>query len=202
MTPAHHTCDDAEGVPAPGAMEVFMNRVMLHGLLGGGYRRFVDSMGLRGDERVLDFGSGSGAAARHLAKRLQAGGRLTCADISPVWQREVRRTLRGYTNVEFALGDIRELGLPEAGFDVVVMHWMFHDVPVADRRDILTELVRLLRPGGRLYTREPTRKDEGIEATTLRGLLGGAGLHELRGTQSSSFFLGPYYAGVWERRGS
>jgi len=200
VTPAHRTCDDAAGVPAPGGMEIFTTRMMLHGLLSGSYRRFVDGIGLRGDERVLDFGAGSGAAARHLAKRLQAGGRLTCVDISPVWQREARKTLRSYTNVDFALGDLRELALPEESFDVVVMHWMFHDVPAADRREILAALVRSLRPGGRLYTREPSRKGEGIEVTQLRNLLGGAGLSELRGTSASSFWLGPHYAGVWEKR--
>jgi SAM-dependent methyltransferase len=87
VTPKHHTCDDVAGVPAPGGMEIFTTRLMLHGLLSGSYRRFVDGMGLRGDERVLDFGAGSGAAAGHLAKRLQAGGHLTCVDISPGWQR-------------------------------------------------------------------------------------------------------------------
>ena len=200
MTPKHHTCDDVAGVPAPGGLEIFTTRLMLHGLLSGSYRRFVDGMGLRGDEHVLDFGAGSGAAARHLAKRLQAGGHLTCVDISPAWQDVARKTLRAYTNVDFALGDVRELELPAESFDVVVMHWMFHDVPAADRRPVLAALVGALRPGGKLYTREPTRKEEGIEVTALRNLLGGAGLSELRSAKGSSFWLGPHYAGVWEKR--
>ena len=195
-----HRCEDAAGVPAPGALEVFTTRVMLHGLLSGSYKRFVHGMGLRGDERVLDFGAGSGAAARHLAGSLQAGGHLTCVDISPAWQGVARKTLRKYGNVDFVLGDLRELGLPAGSYDVLVMHWMFHDVPAADRRPVLVALVRLLRPGGRLFTREPSRKDEGIEVTALRNLLGGAGLSELRSASASSFWMGPHYAGVWEKR--
>ena len=195
-----HRCEDAAGVPAPGALEVFTTRVMLHGLLSGSYKRFVHGMGLRGDERVLDFGAGSGAAARHLAKRLQAGGHLTCVDISLAWQGVARKTLRAYANVDFILGDVRELELPAESYDVVVMHWMFHDVPAADRRPVLAALVRLLRPGGRLFTREPSRKEEGIEVTALRNLLGGAGLSELRSAKGSSFWMGPHYAGVWEKR--
>ncbi len=188
-------------MPAPRWSEILTTRLALHGLASGGYRRFVTGMGLRGDERVLDYGSGSGAEARHLAPRLQAGGgRLTCLDISSGWLQVARKTLRAFSCVDFVLGDVRELGLPAESFDVVVMHWMFHDVPVGDRRAILAELVRLLRPGGLLFTREPTRKEEGIEATTLRGLLGGAGLHELRGATGSTFLLGPHYAGVWEKR--
>jgi len=156
-------------------------------------------MGLRGDERVLDYGSGSGAAARHIAKRLRAGGgRLTCVDISPSWQRALRRTLRRYQNAEYALGDVRDLGLPEGSFDVVLVHWMLHDVPVADRPSVLAVLARLLRPGGRLFIREPAGPSEGA-AAALRSLLSGAGLSELRGAESSAFFLGRNYSGVWER---
>jgi len=200
MSPGHHTCDDALSVPAPGAADVLVTRLMLHGLLGGAYRRFVDGMDLRGDERVLDYGSGSGAVARHIAKRLAAGGgRLTCVDISPRWQRALRRTLRGCEVVDYALGDVRELGLPEASFDVVLVHWMLHDVAGADRPSVLVALARLLRPGGRLFIREPARPGWGAAAVALRGLLGAAGLRELRGAEGSAFFLGPNYSGVWGR---
>jgi ubiquinone/menaquinone biosynthesis C-methylase UbiE len=197
--PKHRTCDDAAGVPDPSGLEVLLTRLMLHGVMSGAYRKWVVSIGLRGDERVLDYGSGSGAAARHLAKVLEAGGgSLTCADISPAWQAALRKTLAG-CEVEYALGDIRRLELLAGSFDVVVMHWMFHDVPAADRRAVLDELARLLRPGGRLATREPTRREEGIPAVQLRGLLKGAGLRELRGFEASAFMMGPYYSGVWEK---
>jgi len=199
LSPKHRTCDDAAGIPDPKAIEVLLTRVLLHGVMSGAYRKYVTSIGLRGDERVLDYGSGSGAAARHLVKVLQAGGgRLTCVDVSPAWQAALRKALAGY-DVDYALGDIRRLGVPRGSFDVVVMHWMFHDVPAADRRAVLDELARLLRPGGRLATREPTRREEGIPASQLRGLLQGAGMRELRGFEASAFMMGPYYSGVWEK---
>jgi len=124
VTPKHHTCDDAAGVRAPSGLEICTTRLMLHGLLSGSYRRFVDGMGLRGDERVLDYGSGSGAAARHLAKGLQAGGQLTCIDVSARWQVVIRRVLRDYPDVDFRLGDVRAMALPESMFDVVLVHWI------------------------------------------------------------------------------
>ena len=115
MSAGHHTCDDAAGVPDPSGLEVLLTRLMLHGVMSGAYRRWVTSIGLRGDERVLDYGSGSGAAARHLVKVLQTcGGHMTCADISPVWQAALRKTLAG-REVEYVLGDIRRLELPTCG---------------------------------------------------------------------------------------
>jgi ubiquinone/menaquinone biosynthesis C-methylase UbiE len=200
VSPRHRTCDDAAGIPAPNAAEVVLTRFALHGVLGGVYRRYVDGMGLRGDEHVLDFGSGSGAAARHLAKRLEAGGgRLTCVDISPGWQRVVRKTLSKYGCVAFELGDIRELDLPVESYDVVLVHWMLHDVPAADRPSVLARLRGLLHPGGQLFIREPTREGEGLPAEGWRGLLDDAGLTEVVRTTGKMPLLGPYYSGVWER---
>lgn len=186
-------------VPDPGRFEIAATRVLLHGVLSGAYRRWVAGLGLRGDERVLDFGSGSGAAARHLLRRLEPrGGHLTCADISPAWQASLRESLSGH-DVTYVLGDIRRLGLPPASFDLVVVHWMLHDVPACDRPAILAELARLLRPGGRLATREPVRPGAGISPAELRVLLRAAGLRELRAAEGSAPLMGWYYAGIWEK---
>lgn len=186
-------------VPDPSRLEILLTRVMLHGVLSGAYRTWVAGLGLRGDERVLELGSGSGAAARHLVEVLEPrGGHLTCVDVSPGWQAALRRSLAGH-GVTCVAGDIRRLGLPAGSFDLVVVHWMLHDVPSGDRPAILAELARLLRPGGRLATREPTRAGAGIPATGLRALLRGAGLREVRGTEGSALLMGPYYSGVWRK---
>lgn len=186
-------------VPDPGRFEVVLTRVMLHGVMSGAYRRWVASLGLRGDERVLDFGSGSGALARHLVPLLESrGGHLTCADISPAWQAALRETLAGH-DATYVLGDIRRLALPAASFDVVVVHWMLHDVPAGDRPAIVVELARLVRPGGRLATREPTRPGVGIAPAELRDLLQAAGLQEHRAAESSTPLMGPHYSGLWEK---
>jgi len=191
---------DSGGVPPePGRVEVAATRVFMNGLLGPLYGRYVDQMGLRGDERVLDYGSGSGAAARHLARRLRPAGSLTCVDISARWQRALRSVLRHYPEVELRCGDIRALGLPEAGFDVVLVHWMLHDVPPWDRPSIVAELARLLRPGGRLFTREPTNAKHGMPAGQLRELFAAAGLTEALATEGKAPILGEHYRAVWTK---
>ncbi|HEU67660.1 MAG TPA: methyltransferase domain-containing protein [Candidatus Acetothermia bacterium] len=52
-------------------------------LFSHSFRRFVDGLGLRGTEAVLEFGAGTGNVTRHLAPRLARGGKLTCIDIFP-----------------------------------------------------------------------------------------------------------------------
>ncbi len=189
-------------IPEPGRAEAFAARLFTNLLLSPLYRRYVDQMGLRGDERVLDYGCGSGAASRHLAKRLQAGGRLTCMDVSERWQRTARKALSANPEVEFRHGDVRAMDLPGAGFDVVLVHWMLHDVAPWDRPSIVAELARLLRPGGRLFSREPTGAKHGMPAAQARELFAAAGLSESLATEGKAPLLGEYYRAVWIKSAS
>lgn len=188
----------APSVSEPGRAEAQAARLFTNLLLSPLYRRYVRQMGLRGDERVLDYGSGSGAAARHLARLLEAGGgRLTCMDVSSRWQAVLRRVLRAYPDVEYLLGDVRAMGLAAGSFDVVLVHWVLHDVPPWDGPTIVAELARLLRPSGRLFLREPTGKRHGMPAAQARELFVAAGLTETLASEGKAFLLGEYYRAVW-----
>jgi len=83
------------------------------------YNPYMKSYGLKGNERVLDFGCGGGVGSRCLAGYLKRGGRLTCLDISHYWVEKAKKRLARYANVECRAGDIRELDIADASFDVV-----------------------------------------------------------------------------------
>jgi len=139
------------------------------------YHRFVLDLSLRGDERVLDFGSGSGICSRHIAARLERGrGQLTCLDISRGWMKVIQKTLRRYNNVDYCLGHITQIDLPDSAFDMVVIHFVLHDIPAAERFGVLYSLARKLKPQGRLIVREP--QGEGLSLDELRQLAEQAGL--------------------------
>ena len=142
-------------------------------LLSPYYRGFVRSLNLCADDRVLDFGSGSGICSRHVAARLTRG-HLDCVDISAGWMAVIRRTLRRYDNVGYHLGRITDLDLPDGAFDAVVIHFVLHDIPAAERPEIVNALARKLKPGDHLLLREP--QGEGLTPEELEQLTAAAGL--------------------------
>ncbi len=139
------------------------------------YRGFAHSLKLRGDERVLDFGSGSGVCSRHIAACLQRGGHLDCVDIPSGWMNVIRKTLRRHKNVSYHLGHFAQLDLPESAFDVVVIHFVLHDIPAAERPGVVNALARRLKPTGRLIVSEP--QGEGLTPEELNQLTTAARLH-------------------------
>lgn len=113
---------------------------------------YMDALGLSGPEAILDLGCGTGVAARAIARRTEAKGPpIAAIDISAHLV-ELGRKLAGEEGlagrVDFRVGDAHGLGLPEGGFDAVVMHTLISHV--ADPATVLAEGRRLLRPGGRL----------------------------------------------------
>lgn len=159
----------------PPALEIRITLALGLTVLSPYYHAFARSLKLRGDERVLDFGSGSGICSRHIAACLKDGGHLACVDISRGWMEVLRKTLRSYNHVSYHQGRITELNLPESSFDVAVLHFVLHEIPGAERQEVVSALARLLKPGGRLIMREP--QGHGLAREELDQLAAAAKLH-------------------------
>jgi trans-aconitate 2-methyltransferase len=108
----------------------------------------LDRLPLRGDERVIDAGCGSGRVTEALAERLP-GGRIVALDASPAMIELARRRLSRFgQRVEFVVADLA-LPLPVDGaIDAIVSTATFHWVP--DHDALFRNLAAVLRPGGRL----------------------------------------------------
>jgi ubiquinone/menaquinone biosynthesis C-methylase UbiE len=151
----------------PSRLEVFLT-VAAGSLMPGVYREYVHRLGLKGSERILDFGCGSGNPARHIAPILQrGGGRLTCLDISKTWIAVSRSRLKRFPNVSFVHGGIAEAGLADASFEGVFVHFTLHDIPPAERPEIAVHLARILANNGRLFLREPLKQISRVEILNL-----------------------------------
>jgi arsenite methyltransferase len=101
-------------------------------------------------ETVLDLGSGAGADVLISARRVGSTGHAIGLDMTDEMLELARATAReaGVENVEFVKGYIEELPLPDASVDVVISNCFIN--LAADKRRVLAEAARVLRPGGRL----------------------------------------------------
>jgi len=162
----------------PGKIDFAMDR-LLHDLLRRGRnRRYAERLGLKGRERVMDFGSGSGALSLHIARRLEDEGSLTLVDVSPKWMEVAMKKLRRFPNVEYKVGEVMELKIPEKSYDVVNARNVLHHVAESQRLRVMRELSRKLKKNGRLYVREPTRGNHGVPLEEMRALAEKSGLRE------------------------
>src|SRR5213078_1825219 len=98
---------------------------------------------------VLDLGSGGGIDVLLSAKRVGPTGKAYGLDMTDEMLALARENQRkaGVTNVEFLKGEIENIPLPDASVDVIISNCVIN--LSADKRRVLGEAFRVLRPGGR-----------------------------------------------------
>jgi arsenite methyltransferase len=104
---------------------------------------------LRPGETVLDLGSGGGIDVLLSARRVGATGKVYGLDMTDdmLALAESNRRAAGATNVEFLKGEIERIPLPDASVDVIISNCVIN--LSADKRRVLAEAFRVLKPGGR-----------------------------------------------------
>ena len=104
---------------------------------------FADSM--RGKGRVADIGCGPGHVARYLKDR---GADVFGVDLSPAMVDQARRR---QPDIEFRIGDMAALDLPDGALAGILLFYSLIHVPPAEVVRALRELRRTLRPDGLLF---------------------------------------------------
>lgn len=133
-----YPADVLDRVP-PGAIESFA---------GVGY--VFDLAELRGGERVVDLGSGSGMDVFFAATHIGAEGRAIGVDFTPEQLAKARllASEHGFGQVEFREGRIERLPVEDESADCVISNGVINLSPEKGR--VFAEAARVLRPGGRL----------------------------------------------------
>jgi len=104
---------------------------------------------LHDGETVLDLGSGGGIDVLLSASRVGPNGKAYGLDMTDEMVALARANQRkaGVTNVEFLKGEIEHIPLPDAAVDVIISNCVIN--LSADKRRVLHEAFRVLKPGGR-----------------------------------------------------
>jgi ubiquinone/menaquinone biosynthesis C-methylase UbiE len=139
--------------------------------------------GIESGFSVLDFGCGPGGYIVPLAELVGPSGKINALDAHPLAIRAVRKiaTRKGIKNIETIESDC-STGLPDNVVDVVLLYDVFHDLARPD--DVLQELHRILKPGGRL-----SFSDHHINEKEVLARMTGAGMFRFirKGKKTYSF---------------
>ncbi|WP_375449873.1 class I SAM-dependent methyltransferase [uncultured Devosia sp.] len=132
-----------------------------------------------GDENVLDVGCGRGLMMVGAARRLTTGKAVGVdlwhaedqADNSPDAALENARREGVQDRVSVETGDARVLPFGDASFDVVLSHWVVHNIAeAADRSRAVDEMLRVLKPGGVIVLADIAHQAEYQQQLTARGV--------------------------------
>jgi SAM-dependent methyltransferase len=130
-------------------------------------------------ETVLDLGSGGGIDVILSAKRVGPGGIAYGLDMTDEMLALATTNAReaGVSNVHFLKGVIEQIPLPASSVDVIISNCVIN--LSVDKPAVLTEMARVLRPGGRIGISDVVAEDhlsasERAERGSYVGCIAGA----------------------------
>jgi len=121
-------------------------------------QRTVELARLLPGESVLDVGCGTGAVT--IAAHEAVGNAGFAAGVDPAAEMIAvakKKARQGQRSIYFRLGAIEALPFPDASFDAVTSSLMMHHLPPNLQRLGLREVLRVLKPGGRLLVVDVSR---------------------------------------------
>lgn len=103
---------------------------------------------LRPGETVLDLGCGAGIDCLLASDEVGPEGRVIGVDMTPDMLSKARKEAATKSNVSFRLGEIEHLPCPDSSVDVVISNCVINLSP--EKQQVMREIFRVLKPGGRL----------------------------------------------------
>lgn len=162
MDAAAHELDTAAALPdylvdtyawaylRPRSLQLLDRHLVVNGILWGNYRRLVRAACSEfaiGD-RVLQAASVYGNLSSCLAQQIGEEGFLDVIDVAPLQVAHCRRKLAGRRNVRVRVADAVNPG--QQGYDGVCCFFLLHEIPDAQKREVVGALLAAVRPGGKV----------------------------------------------------
>ena len=123
--------------------------------------RMLRLAGVTADDTVLDLGCGPGIVSCAFAEK---ANHVTGLDLAPAMleRGKARQAERSLTNMAWVCGDVAKLPFADNSFSIVVTRYTFHHF--LSPADVLAEMKRLCRPGGRVVVADVTPEVEKLAA--------------------------------------
>ena len=150
---SHATGTRGHTLGAPRRYDAFAN-LFFFGRRRATFQALIDAAGVQTGQRVLDVGCGTGYFARLLAETVGADGLVVGVDASPEMIGYAKERAARLSNCQFQINAAESLSLPSEHFDIVVSSLFMHHLPADLQMVALTEMWRVLRPGGTLLIAE------------------------------------------------
>lgn len=137
----------------PTAVKVFERQWLVNLILWGNYGRLrdaaLDALGGCLPGRTLQVACAYGDLTARLSARARAGGgRLDVIDVLPIQLENLRGKLPADAPVRLLRMDSTRLAAPDAHYDRALVFFLLHEQPDRDRARTLSEVMRVVRPGG------------------------------------------------------
>src|SRR5262245_3872765 len=139
----------------PNAVRVFERPWLVNLILWGNYGRLrdvaLDELGAALPGRSLQAACVYGDLTCRLAARVaDGGGVLDGVDVLPVQLRNLRRKLPDDAPARLIAMDSSRLDMADACYDRAIAFFLLHEQPPHVRAQTLSELCRVVKPGGRI----------------------------------------------------
>lgn len=110
----------------------------------------------------LEVGCGTGSTTRSVLETFPKR-KVTALDLSRAYLKVAQKNLAEYPNVDFAQGDATQLPFQDEMFSAVYSTYLFHELPSKERRQVITEALRVLKPGGILILSDSLQWDDNMQ---------------------------------------
>lgn len=138
----------------PRAVKFFDRHALVNMILFGNYRRLRDSalavFGARLPGRTLQVACVYGDFTPSVAACVPEGGSLDVVDVLSIQLDNLRRKLPADAPITLYQRDSSALGFEAGSYDQALVFFLLHEQPEAVRRETLSEVMRVVKPGGRV----------------------------------------------------
>ncbi len=107
----------------------------------------------------LEVAAGTGRLTRSV-KLAFPKARITILDLSPPYLKKAQSNLREFSRLDFVQGDAAQLPFRDQHFDAVYSCFLFHELPLEERKKVIAEGARVLNPGGFYGLVDSIQKDD------------------------------------------